>query len=190
MGGQFVNFIMLCNHLDTCLNLMPLHSWKIWGVNLWISSCCAIVCVFHHVVQYLVYFTMLCNWLCISPCCAMLLLVYFTMLCYCFWISPCCAIACVFHLAVQLFAYFTILCKRLYISPCCAIVCVFYHVVHVVKFFLNFTMLCNCLCISPVVQLFLNSPFCHEVVLQCCWGVVEVLLGCCWGVIMSCGDTL
>merc|ERR1711923_177795 len=72
------------------------------------TPCCAIVCVFHHVVQLFVYFTMLCNCLCISSCCA---------------------IICVFHHVVQLFVYFTMLCNCLCISPCCAIVCVFHHVV-------------------------------------------------------------
>ena len=49
---------------------------------LWISSCYAIVCEFHHIVQLFMIFTMLWNWL---------------------WISSCCAIVCEFHHVVKWF---------------------------------------------------------------------------------------
>ena len=95
-------------------------------------------------------FTMLCNCLRTSSCCAIVV-----MRC-CWGIVP--AIVCEFHHVVQLFVNFIMLCNIghevllrycisncLWISPCCAIVCEFHHVV---QLFVYFIMLCYCLCIS------------------------------------------
>ena len=102
----------------------------------------------------------------------------FTMLCNCLCILPCCAIVWGFHHVVQLFVYFTILCNCLCVLPYCAIVCVFYHVV---QLFVYFNMLCNCLCISPCYVII--SEF-HNVAQLWSWGVVKVLFLCSWGVVV------
>ena len=98
--------------------------------------------------------------------------VYFTMLWNCLCISPCCAIVCEFHHVVQLFVYFIMLCNCLYISSCCAIVCAFHHVV---QLFVHFTMLCNCLWILQCCAIVLE--FHHVLIVSEYWSVVECYCG-------------
>ena len=99
-----------------------------------ISTCCAMVCVFHHIVQLWSWGVVKVLLLCI---CGVVVWV-----CSCLCISPCCDMVCEFHDSLQL-------CSWGVISSCFAIVWEFHH----------------------VLQLWI-SPCCAIVVIRCCWGIV------------------
>ena len=110
------------------------------------------------VAQFFMNFTILCNFLWISPYCA--IFGDFTILCFFLWISPCCAIVCEFHctsygvmfmrkfLVLLLYNFLWFFFVQFFKNFLQSNVDVGVSFLIVVQYIMNFTILCNFLLIS------------------------------------------